>query len=176
MRILNLKETVLELLEITQEGDLISIIEQPMFGTIKDLAVLHCHFSSPLLFDPVNETAQMYLGDDISELQHLRSVLRSNLHFNEGQHNVHKGKNKAVTSIIGSCVETSRKTGRFQIIKEIPLSQPGFDYQKLGRLVYIDPSGCLIAVAAWQNIFQYIVDQKFLWIKLVRQKSIRKAE
>ncbi|CAG8823922.1 24079_t:CDS:1, partial [Gigaspora rosea] len=26
----------------------------------------------------------------------------ANLHFNEGQHNVHKGKNKAVTSIIGS--------------------------------------------------------------------------
>ncbi|RIB28919.1 hypothetical protein C2G38_2156762 [Gigaspora rosea] len=130
--------------KITQEGDLISIIEQPMFGTIKDLAALHCHFSSPLLFDPVNETVQMYLGDDISELQHLRVI--------PGQRCYRK--NKAVTSIIGSCVETSRKTGRFQIIKEIPLSQPGFDYQKLGRLVCIDPSGCLIAVAAWQNIFQ----------------------
>ncbi|CAG8557410.1 10090_t:CDS:10 [Dentiscutata erythropus] len=171
------KETVLELLEITQEGDLISIIEQPVFGTIKDLAVLRCHFSSPLLFDPVNGTAQMHLGDDISELQHLRVIPgqdvlvclsdsgvlsfiaytecpSANMHFNEGQHSVHKGKKKAATPVIGSCVETSRKTGKFQIIKEIPLSQPGFDYQKLGRLVCIDPSGCLIAVAAWQNIFQ----------------------
>ncbi|CAG8443521.1 152_t:CDS:10, partial [Cetraspora pellucida] len=169
------KETVLELLEITQEGDLVPIIEQPVFGTIKDLAVLHCNFSGPLLFDPINGSVQMYLGDNISELQHLRMLPGQdvlvclsdsgvlsfiaytecvNVHFNEGLHNVHKGKGKAVSSVIGSCVETSRKTGRFQIIKEIPLSQPGFDYRKLGRLVCIDPSGCLIAVAAWQNIFQ----------------------
>ncbi|CAG8609261.1 10589_t:CDS:10 [Cetraspora pellucida] len=169
------KETVLELLEITQEGDLIPIIEQPVFGTIKDFAVLHCNFSGPLLFDPINGSVQMYLGDNISELQHLRMIPGQdvlvclsdsgvlsfiaytecvNVHFNEGLHNVHKEKGKAVSSVNGSCVETSRKTGRFQIIKEIPLSQPGFDYRKLGRLVCIDPSGCLIAVAAWQNIFQ----------------------
>ncbi|CAG8692688.1 7584_t:CDS:2, partial [Racocetra fulgida] len=131
-------ETVLELLEITQEGDLIPIIEQPMFGTIKDLAVLHCNFSGPLLCDPVNGTAQMYLGDNISELQHLRMIPGQdvlvclsdsgvlsfiaytecvNVHFNEGQQNVHKGKGRVDSSI--------------------PLSQPtqpGFDYQELGRL------------------------------------------
>lgn len=142
MRILRLKETVLELLEITQEGDLISIIEQPVFGTIKDLAVLHCHFSEPLLFDPVNGNAQIHIGDETSELQHLRVIPGQdvlvclsdsgslsfiaytecpsmNMDFNESQHSVHKGKRKAVSSVICSCAETSRKTGRFQIIKEV---------------------------------------------------------
>ncbi|CAG8446987.1 2400_t:CDS:2 [Diversispora eburnea] len=111
------KETVLELLEITREGTLVSIFEQPVFGTIKDIKVLHCRFSEPSLRVIPGHDVLVCLSDS------------------------------GILSFIA-------KSGKFLSIKEIKLSEPGFDYKDIGRLVCIDPMGRYIAVAAWQNLFQ----------------------
>ncbi|RUO95532.1 hypothetical protein BC936DRAFT_143821, partial [Jimgerdemannia flammicorona] len=41
------QETVLELLDLGDDGRLTSVLEQPVFGTIKDMKLLHCNFPDP---------------------------------------------------------------------------------------------------------------------------------
>ncbi|CAI2179449.1 1570_t:CDS:10 [Funneliformis geosporum] len=178
------KETVLELLELTPEGTLISIFEQPVFGTIKDIKVLSSRFPHPMIYDPIDgrvlsESEGNYdnlrrkiPGQDIllclsdsGMLSFLVYTEYYNDESNSDEKNFaggNKGKGKAVTGVVNSCVEL----GRFQVIKEITLSEPGFDYQQLGSKLSIDPtwshdsqslltfSGRLIAISAWQNNFQ----------------------
>ncbi|PKK67422.1 hypothetical protein RhiirC2_751761 [Rhizophagus irregularis] len=171
------KETVLELLEITPEGALVSIFEQPVFGTIKDIKVLHSRFPQSMIYDPIDDCVQLK-NEDYFDNQNVKRVIPGQdvlvclsdsgmLSFlayteyyndidNSGGENVrrNKGKGKVIPEIIGSNVESSRKSGRFQVIKEIVLSMPGLDYQKSRSKLCIDPTGRLIAVAAWQNTFQ----------------------
>ncbi|RHZ88816.1 hypothetical protein Glove_21g356 [Diversispora epigaea] len=253
------KETVLELLEITREGTLVSIFEQPVFGTIKDIKVLHCRFSEPVYYDPLEEieennndfkesnnnennnendnnnnnnndndngkesnnnnndnsnnhdnnddddnnnnnnndnnkkkkyyTKSEYdLNKDLINQENLRVIpghdvlvclsdsgILSFIAYTESaflqqqqqqQSNKGKGKyfdNNNLSNNLScnnnnnnnsSNLDIARKSGKFLSIKEIKLSEPGFDYKDIGRLVCIDPMGRYIAVAAWQNLFQ----------------------
>ena len=134
----------MELLEITPEGTLISIFEQPVFGTIKDIKVLHSRFPQPMIYDPIDDCVQLksesiedYDNQNIKRVIPGQDVLvclsdsgmlsffaytesfndRDN--FEEGNVGGSKGKGKAVTEVIGSSVENSRKSGRFQVIKEV---------------------------------------------------------
>ncbi|CAG8451476.1 8190_t:CDS:10 [Funneliformis mosseae] len=172
MDIVFAKETVLELLEMTPEGTLISIFEQPVFGTIKDIKVLHSRFPHPMMYDPIDGRV---LSENEGNYDNLRrripgqdillclsdsgmlSFLAYTEYYNDESNSDgtkfdgdYKGKGKAVTGVVNSCVEL----GKFQVIKEYSLSEPGFDYQQLGSKLCIDPTGRLIAISAWQNNFQ----------------------
>jgi len=147
---------VLELLELTPEGVLVSLFEQPVFGTVKDVKVLKCKFSEPLFFD--SENGNVYYEFELSSLspnkkQCLRVITGQDVldcvsdsgylsflvytecpyyltndidnsqhhhHNKQKKHNnEYKGKGKNISSIIGTSAENSRKSGRFQPIKEV---------------------------------------------------------
>jgi hypothetical protein len=138
----------LELLEITPEGALISIFEQPVFGTIKDIKVLHSRFPQPMIYDPIDDCVQLKnesFEDYYCDNQNVKRVIPGQdvlvclsdsgmLSFlayieyyydidSSGGENIgkNKGKGKVITEIIGSNVESSRKSGRFQVVKEVGL-------------------------------------------------------
>ena len=135
----------MELLEITPEGALISIFEQPAFGTIKDIKVLHSRFPRPMIYDPIDDCVQLKsesIEDYYFDNQNVKRVIPGQdvlvclsdsgmLSFlayteyynddNSGGGNCvggSKGKGKAI-EVIGSDIENSRKSGRFQVIKEV---------------------------------------------------------
>lgn len=134
----------MELLEITPEGALVSIFEQPVFGTIKDIKVLHSRFPQSMIYDPIDDCVQLK-NEDYFDNQNVKRVIPGQdvlvclsdsgmLSFlayteyyndidNSGGENVrrNKGKGKVIPEIIGSNVESSRKSGRFQVIKEVRL-------------------------------------------------------
>ncbi|CAG8553228.1 375_t:CDS:10, partial [Paraglomus occultum] len=146
-------ETTLELVELTAEGSLISIIEQPVFGTIKDMKVLHCNFrdeNDPDAMDiashpPIRGQDVLVFLSDSGKLSFVGyaedEIVRAD---------ANTGKGKALQS---SGDITERRNGRFYPLKEIKLSEPGFDHRQLGRLICVDPYSRVIAVAAWQDSF-----------------------
>ncbi|CAG8511065.1 14111_t:CDS:10, partial [Acaulospora colombiana] len=171
------KETALELLEIVDEGTLNSIIEQSVFGTIKDIRVLHCVFSEPVLYDPIegkecvdpekNSDLRVIPGQDILVCLSDSGTLSFLAYTERASPDVIKGKGKAnIVRYIGvSNSDIARMSGKFQSIKEncglncfivikIHLAKPGFDFKDLGRIVCVDPMGRLIAVAAWYSAVQ----------------------
>jgi len=124
----------LELLEITSGGTLISIFEQPVFGTIKDINVLHSRIPHPMIYDPIDDCIllksedhhdimRIVPGQDIlmclSDSGMLSFLVYTECFNDKNFAGGNKGKGKAVVEDIGSCVENSRKSGRFQVIKEV---------------------------------------------------------
>ena len=140
----------MELLEITPEGTLISIFEQPVFGTIKDIKVLHSRFPQLMIYDPINDCVQLKsesIEDRHCDNQNIKRIIPGQdvlvclsdsgmLSFiayteyydykdnSERENSVEgsKGKDKVFTEIIGSSVENSRKSGRFQVVKEVRIT------------------------------------------------------
>ncbi|CAG8587532.1 18234_t:CDS:10, partial [Acaulospora morrowiae] len=158
------KETALELLEIVDEGKLNSIIEQPIFGTIKDIKVLHSIFPEPVLYDPFekkegtdsenNLDLRVIPGQDVLVCLSDSGMLLFLAYTESISSYMNNGKAIAVQDDDSSDFDIARMTGKFQLIKEIQIAKPGFDFKDLGRVVCVDPMGRLIAVAAWYNTFQ----------------------
>ncbi|CAJ0641555.1 1832_t:CDS:10 [Entrophospora sp. SA101] len=183
--ILFVKETVLELLELTPEGVLVSLFEQPIFGTVKNVKVLKCKFSGLLFFD--SESGNVYHELELSSLssnkkQCLRVIPGQDVlvcvKYNSSSHGYsysggYKGKGKNVPSMIGSNAENSRKSGRFQPIKETKeYSQYGVIWQ-MDFLYPSDESHILLAMIVFSEIYKQanVIIYKF-WANDEPEKNI----
>ncbi|CAJ0822985.1 8264_t:CDS:10 [Entrophospora sp. SA101] len=170
--ILFVKETVLELLELTPEGVLVSLFEQPIFGTVKNVKVLKCKFSGLLFFD--SESGNVYHELELSSLS---SNKKQCLRVIPGQDVLvcvsDSGKGKNVPSMIGSNAENSRKSGRFQPIKETKeYSQYGVIWQ-MDFLYPSDESHILLAMIVFSEIYKQanVIIYKF-WANDEPEKNI----
>ncbi|PKA52517.1 DNA damage-binding protein 1b [Apostasia shenzhenica] len=122
------KETSLELLVIDEDGVLQSVIEQPVFGIIKDLAALR--WSDSYVESRMQKTRKdiLVVLSDSGKLSFLA--------FSFEMH-------------------------RFLAMAHIELSKPGNALNQLGRMLVVDPTGCFIAVSAFEDQFAFFSMSKF---------------
>ncbi|KAL2923936.1 hypothetical protein RDABS01_015427, partial [Bienertia sinuspersici] len=118
------KETSLELVAIGEDGVVQSICEQPVFGVIKDLAIL-----------PWNKNFRPHNSQVFHDFRPHVTVLKDYISYS--------GKLSFLTF--------SNEMHRFFPVTHVQLSVPGNSRHNLGRMLAVDPLGCYIAVSAYEE-------------------------
>ncbi|KAM6571490.1 hypothetical protein CsatA_015570 [Cannabis sativa] len=129
------KETSIELVVIGEDGIVQSVSEQPVFGTIKDLAVLPWKDK----FSPQNP--QVWIISTIYGHSSLKEI------FMLGKDFLLVLSDSGKLSVLSFCNEMHR----FFPVTQVHLSNPGNLRDQLGRLLAVDSSGSFIAASAYED-------------------------
>ncbi|KAK9763284.1 hypothetical protein K7432_010171, partial [Basidiobolus ranarum] len=142
------KETCLQLLQVNSDGILTSLLEQHVFGTIKDMKLLRCSFTR----ESNTSESEKSTKSSYSKLPHLPGKI-------PGDDVLVFLSDSGVLSFV-SYEELELGRGKFSIVKELYLAPPGLGHKNLGRLLCVDPLSRALAVASWQDSVKlYILNQ-----------------
>ncbi|KAL1918845.1 uncharacterized protein VTP21DRAFT_2867 [Calcarisporiella thermophila] len=123
------KETSLELLELQENFTLSSLLEQPTFGIVKDMRVLHCFFNDDRVAGELSQKCTTIPGEDVL---------------------VFLSDSGMLSFVTWKPPEDGNK-GRFIAAAQHPISRPGFHFKDTQRLLCIDPLSRVIAAAPFQD-------------------------
>ncbi|KAF9574560.1 hypothetical protein EC968_006173 [Mortierella alpina] len=134
-------------------GSLEQIHEQPVFGTIKDMATLFCNFE-----DEDEESLNTTMHTDqhntnIPQLGYLPKLASPTILVITSD----SGFLSFLTFHHPGDTRSTEVQGRFYLLKEIEIAEPGFDYSHVGARIAIDPTNRIMAVAALQNHIKLVI-------------------
>ncbi|KAF9983925.1 hypothetical protein BGZ75_004515 [Mortierella antarctica] len=132
-------------------GSLDQIYEQPAFGTIKDMATLFCNFEDEDEESAPMDTVQQ--NTTVPRLGYLPKLASPTILVVTSD----SGFLSFLTFHHPGDTRSSEIQGRFYLLKEIEIAEPGFDYSHVGARIAIDPTYRIMAVAALQNQIKLVI-------------------
>lgn len=125
-------------------------LQQSAFGIIYDTHILHCDFAS------ANESMDEETDTEVYEETSYSRKIRN--------HSLIQGQDVLVAlSEYGKLVfmtihcDKSLKVKRFETLTEVYLDSPGFEYNKIGKKLAVDPYSRAIAVGSFQDKFDILI-------------------
>ncbi|KAF9278494.1 hypothetical protein BGZ68_008527 [Mortierella alpina] len=134
-------------------GSLDQIHEQPVFGAIKDMATFFCSFE-----DEREESADVMMDTDqqnmdIPRLGYLPKSASPTILVVTSD----SGFLSFLTFHYLGDTRRNEIQGRFYLLKEIEIAEPGFDYSHVGARIAIDPTYRIMAISALQNRIKLVI-------------------
>ncbi|KAF7722977.1 hypothetical protein EC973_002446 [Apophysomyces ossiformis] len=156
------KGTSLELRKLTRLSTetstplLIHQFEQSVFGIINDARLLKCRFVENGFAQTEGLVGEEDLPEDSSMMPYtmkIRQDPRTRIPGDEVIVAVSDYGNLVFWTITSPEPSRLAEYGRFEILAQVQLDEPGIEYTKVGKKIAIDPHSRAIAIASYQDRF-----------------------